>query len=167
MLRGQRLVAEVPVLDIEAHYRGRHCHTQTLHWQNADGSSRRFHYALAPGQLHWDDGDAADSRSLALPSGALQFPLLRAATGRLLQELAGGAGPVVLPNLRVAEQAADFLHPIVSERWVEAQAGAGHYRYFGGEYGDAGAEYWLDEQAIVQRYRWLSPTGLWEIRLQA
>lgn len=171
VLSGQRIVAGVPVLEIRAAYQGSRCITQQLRWQALDAGpdqpSRDLNYRIEGAQLRWSEAGHAAEHSLPLPPGALQFPLLRAASGRLLLNLQRGAGPVVLPNLRVAPTATDFLHPILSERWVEAGSTAGHYRYLGGEYGDAGADYWLNADSILERYRWAAPDGVWEIQAQS
>lgn len=171
VLSGQRIVAGVPVLDIRAEYHGPRCVAQQLRWQGLDAKpdqpARDLSYRIDGAQLRWSEAGRAAEHRLPLPAEALQFPLLRAASGRLLLNLQRGAGPVVLPNLRVAPTATDFLHPLLSKRWVEAGNAAGHYRYLGGEYGDAGADYWLNSDAILERYRWAAPDGVWDVQAQS
>jgi hypothetical protein len=73
---------------------------------------------------------------------------------------------VVLPDIRNPD-GAWFLHPLRSPRHaVAGDQGPRHYRYYGGEYGEAGADYWLDADGFVARYRWVAPDGAWEVELE-
>ena len=172
VLRGQRCVAGQPLLDIEATYEGAECRQLRLRWgPHSAGEAQTLHYVCREPSLHWRrEGDAAD-QTLPLPAGSLLFPLLRAAAGPLLLRLARAPATVVVPCLRDPADAARFLTPRLSERHavlIDEDAATGrHYRYYGGEYGEAGSDYWLGADNRLLRYRWDSPQGVWEVRLEA
>lgn len=162
VLRGQRIVGGQPLLDVTARYHGDACEEFTVTWQP---DARTVGYRRSGAQLEWSEGKGAQRRE-AIPDGSLLFPLLRAATGALLPRLALQACVVVLPDIR-DPAGPGFLQPLQSQRHaLQVSDGPRHYRYYGGEYGEVGADYWLDPDGFVQRYRWPSPQGLWEIALE-
>lgn len=168
-LQGQRCVDDQPVLQAIADYQGSRCYALQLTWQSSpDSAARRFDYQLDDAGLHWCE-QPQNQQLFALPTPCHLFPLLRAASGVLLPQLQGHGGSVVLPNLR-QPQKPDFLQPLVSQRRSQLLAsdikGVQQFAYFGGEYGDQGSDYWLNPQGFVQRYRWLSGHGEWDVQLE-
>ncbi len=159
-LRGERLRDGKPLLRIDARYRSAQCRQMTVAW--CDG--RRLDYRLEADQLRWHS--ASTERQLRCPPDALLFPLLRVAAGPLLRALDDGERCVVLPDLR-RPGVEGFLHPLLSMRHAQRQADVSptHYRYYGGEYGAAGADYLLDARGLLQAYRWASAHGLWQVEL--
>jgi hypothetical protein len=87
----------------------------------------------------------------------------------LIERLAGNPGTVIVPWLRDPRQAEHLLLPLPSQRSatpLETDEGSGRrYRYRGGEYGEDGAECWLDETGLLLRYCWSTIDGRWEVRL--
>lgn len=168
LLRGQRIVDDQPVLDVSARYRGRRCEQFRLHWNGA--LPRSAEYQLLQGELRWKPAQDAAWASAPEAHGCLLFPLLRAAAGPLLGLLAEQPAKVCVPDIRDPDQAEQFLHPLFSQRRAELREGADgaarHYRYYGGEYGDAGADYWVDSHELLTRYRWAAPNGRWEVVLE-
>mgnify|MGYP000518893376 CR=1 FL=1 len=160
-LAGERQVDGRAVLRVEAHYRQGGCQAMALHWEG-EGGPLRVHYRRDQQSLLWWRDNETPSR-LTLPANCQLFPLLRAATGPLLPWLAGGRRTLALPDLH-EPGTARFLAPRLSER--HATGGPEQFRYFGGEYGEAGSDYWLDPQGLVERYRWTAPDGLWEVHLE-
>jgi len=163
LIQGERRISEVPVLRVGAHYVDGACSSCTVQWQPAaaiPGSPR--HYRMFGKDLHWSDDTQQDHR-LSLPAKTLLFPLLRAAAGPLVLALRTQARPVVVPSLHDPEQPT-FLHPRISTRHTR-QLSENHYRYYGGEYGEHGSDYWLNPQGLLQAYRWESADGLWEVSL--
>lgn len=170
-LQGQRRIDGVPVLDVEADYTGARCTRLQLRWQApASAMVRTAHYRLDGAGLHWRFGAGDSLETLALPDGALLFPLLRAATGPLLGQLGTEPRNVVLPDLRDPADAEAFLRPLLSERQVRIDGadddGLHRLRYVGGEYGEAGADCALGPEGLLRHYRWDSPQGVWEVRLE-
>lgn len=165
VLQGVRLLKGTPTLVVEAEYERTSCTAMRVEWLGM-GEPRTVHYRLVDGELDWRDGGRSPQR-VSLPPGCLMFPLLRAGTGPLLRELAMARRAVVMPDLR-APRSAQFLTPLLSERRAERPAGAGgsHYRYFGGEYGEDGSDWWVDSHGIVSRYTWATPQGDWDVRLE-
>lgn len=163
VLRGQRQIAGHLALEVEARYLNHTCTGLRLAWYS-ETSSRVVHYRMQEGALQWRFDAEPAMQTLALPAGTLLFPLLRAASGPLLGALVAAPRTLVLPNIRNPAQE-DYLRPLLSERRAVLQSPQ-HYRYYGGEYGDAGADYWLDENGMVSRYHWQSPRGEWEARLE-
>ncbi len=107
------------------------------------------------------DGQALEETRLP-DDGALFFPLMRVFAGGLIAQLFGaGGGRVLVPAIdRPAEPDTLFV-PQFSERRVELLEGQAPeidgcrcYRYSGGQYGEAGARYWLDKSGLMQHYRW-------------
>lgn len=164
-LQGQRLVKGKPTLIVDAAYLGTECGAMKVEWLGA-GEPRAVQFLLEGGALEWRDGSGPAQR-LMLPPRTLMFPLLRAATGPLLRALLDSTRPVVMPDLR-APRSAQFLRPLLSDRRTGLAAGAGgsRYRYFGGEYGDEGSDWWLDSHGLVCRYQWDTPQGQWDVRLE-
>jgi len=171
VLRGQRCVAGRPLLDIEASYHGTACKRLRLHWQPraADGG-RTLHYRHHEQALHWQQDGSAAEQTFPVPEGSLLFPLLRAAAGPLLRHLTKVPATVVLPCLHDPADGERFLKPLLSARravLLDTAADSGeHYRYYGGEYGERGSDYWVAADDRLLRYRWESPQGLWEVRLE-
>lgn len=163
VLRGQRIAGGRPLLDVTARYGDGACNEFMVAWQPGGAGARTVRYRREGALLEWSEGEAAPQRE-SLAGASLLFPLLRAATGALLVELARGPRGVVLPDIRNPRDAG-FLRPLRSQRRAATGSdGPGHYRYYGGEYGEAGADYWLDADGFVTRYRWDSPQGCWEVR---
>lgn len=163
-LQGQRLVEGQTVLDLTARFDGAHCRSFDMHWSSGD-RSRHGRYALAGTQLQWTlDGVAAQ---MTVPAEALLFPLLRAATGALIRQLDRGPRPVIVPDIRPDSR--QPLAPLLSDREASLMApddaGLQCWRYSGGEYGATGCDCWLDAAGLLQRYRWASPQGVWDVRL--
>lgn len=145
LLTGQRIVQGNTALEVEAQYLGALCSAMRMTWL-ADQPARRA--------------------ELTATQDVLLFPLLRAAAGPLLPLLADGSRTVLLPNIR-NPRTADFLTPLRSIRHATLlDKTARHYRYYGGEYGEAGADYWLNASGLLDHYRWTSPQGEWEARLE-
>lgn len=145
LLTGQRKVNGQTALGVEAQYLGPLCTAMRLTWLS---------------------NKPARHAELQATEDALLFPLLRAAAGPLLPLLAGGPRTVLLPDIR-DPRSAGFLEPLRSVRHARLlDEHSWHYRYYGGEYGEAGADYWLDARGVLARYRWASPQGEWEARLQ-
>ena len=166
VLKGQRLVDGKPALEIEAQYGGGLCSAMRLHWRGSDQDSR-VHYRRCGETLEWRFDDDAGFQVFVLPQGCLLFPLLRAAAGPLVRKLADSPRSLVLPALHNPADSERFLRPLLSARRAVLLDGkAGHYRYYGGEYGEQGSDYWLDQQGLLLRYRWDSPQGVWEVRLE-
>jgi hypothetical protein len=171
LLQGQRLDGDRVLFDIEADYRADLCIALRLRWAtDTPHTAQTLRYAHEGDALRWQrQGDDAMHRE-PLPAGCRLFPLLRVATAPLLPQLATASGWLVLPSLHDPRDDRRFLQPVLSERRAEAGgidiAGAAHYRYFGGEYGDAGCDCWLNAQHLLQRYRWHSPQGHWEVQLE-
>lgn len=163
-LSGQRIVDGRPVLDILAEYRNGRCSEMTLRW-GGDEETGLWHYQQQDDQLVWAR-DGEPPRHLKLPPDCLLFPLLRAATGPLLPRLAAAPCDLVLPRLH-DPFAADFLQPVLSARHAVPSKNPDHFRYFGGEYGAAGSDYWLNPSGLVSRYLWSSPQGKWDVRLES
>lgn len=163
LLRGQRLVDGRVVLDVEAQYDGALCNDLHLCWHTPT-SQHRAQYRYRGIKLEWSFDQQHGVQTLALPADSRLFPLLRAATGPLLKQLSAAPRTVVVPCIRDAT-ADDFLHPLLSSRHAKTTT-AQHYRYYGGEYGDAGCECWLDTHCLLLRYQWQSPQGGWEVRLE-
>ncbi len=167
VLRGRRLLHGRCLLEVTADFRGPLC-TRMLVTLGEPAGVPPFLGFEAEGRLVCRRGDDA-LRSLALPRGCLLFPLLRAATGALLAQLERAPRWIVVPALQTP-QAAQLLRPRLSRRHVkpldDTADGARRLRYFGGEYGRAGAEHRLDADGLLAAYRWPSPQGLWEVRLE-
>lgn len=165
-LEGQRLVKGKPALNIEADYAGSHCVALKLQWHGSN-ATQIVHYKIADDTLEWRLGDGSPQEFM-LPPGCLMFPLLRAGTGPLLRELVKGPRCVLMPDMR-APRSPQFLKPLLSDRRAEQPAGPGgsRYRYFGGEYGDAGSDWWLGQHGLVTQYTWETPQGTWDVRLDS
>ncbi len=170
-LRGQRMVAEQVLLDIDAQYHGAKCVALQLNWKPGKPGCRSFRYQLQGDSLLWQQADEPARHRFQLPPDSLLFPLLRAATGPILRHLTLAPRSLVLPCLRDPDDSRQFLRPLLSARSAEsagtAPNGERHYRYFGGEYGKAGSDYWLTAQGLVQRYRWQTPQADWEAHLDS
>lgn len=162
-LLGRREVGKDALLEVEANYRRGGWLQARIHWRDAR-VRRTVDYRLGDGQLLWRL-DQGEERALALPEDALLFPLLRAATGALLWALRDAPRALVLPCLRDPSDSARFLHPLLSHRRVRPLDGQ-RLLFCGGEYGDTGAEYRLNDLGLVEGYRWNSPQGLWDVRLE-
>ncbi len=114
---------------------------------------------------------------ICLPDdGALFFPLMRVFAGNLIGQLleTGGSGRVLVPAIdRPGEPDSLFL-PRFSERRVELLEGQAPefdgcrcYRYRGGQYGEAGARYWLDESGLLRHYHWQADAeNEWRVSLE-
>lgn len=164
-LRGERRVNGSTLLAVDACYDGGQCTALELRWSG--DRQRHRHYRLHDERVQWREDGSLAWRTQVLPPGALLFPLLRAASGPILQALLERPRTIVLPSLR-DPAAANFLEPELSLRHAQRHADSAdgtHCRYFGGEYGEAGADYWLAADGLVTRYRWASAQGLWEVRL--
>lgn len=170
-LAGERRVEGVVVLSVSADYLDGQCQTMALDWQpESPKAHRHLVYRRVGETLHWSEPGRARQGRLALPATAPLFPLLRAATGFILRTLACKPQTIALPDLRATGDPERFLKPWCSSRRViegAATADGRHYRYFGGEYGEVGADYWLNHGGWVQRYRWAASDGLWEAALLA
>lgn len=167
-LHGQRLLDGKLVLEVAADYQGRHCLGMALTWFAAS-TTRSVIYEMRGETLQWRLDDATDSRIQPLPQGCELFPLLRVAAGPLVQQLLELRRAVVVPNIRPNASEQELLSPLMSERHASLLGHNGeerHCRYYGGEYGTAGSEYWLDARGLLQRYRWESDHGIWEARLE-
>ena len=166
ILQGQRQVDNGPDFSVLAEYSNkRRCVQFLLDWSDKN-NTQRLHYQhdLQADSLRWRRaGESWHSQSLT--SGSLLFPLLRAAAGPLVRELSLGPRDTIVPSLHTPDQPDDFLSPRRSLRHCEAQSSEGHYRYFGGEYGQSGADYWLNPRGILSAYHWQSAHGLWEVAL--
>jgi hypothetical protein len=166
-LCGRRLRDGMPLLAVEADYDGTQCRSLHLRWLAADQTAARtLLYQHDDNGLQWTED--AVTQSIPVPQDSLLFPLLRAATGPLLLHLAASPRWVVLPSLHHAHDASTFLRPLLSQRRAQAMAPGAtawrHFRYYGGEYGEAGSDCWLDAMGLLQRYRWDSPQGVWDVR---
>lgn len=169
-LTSERRVADNVVLQVQARFSGSTCTGMQARWNAAHSCVYDYQLeAVAPDEqlLYWqagnDGNDAQLPGTLKLAGDALLFPLMRAAAGPLVLALAQKPHPVVVPSLHHPEDPT-FLHPRVSQRHAEQQD-AQHFRYYGGEYGSAGSDYWLHPSGLLQAYRWDSPTGVWEVEL--
>lgn len=168
-LLGRRLDGSRVLLEVDARYRGDRCVALRLAADTPTGR-RRLQYRRDDEGLSWFESGAPAATHVALPADAVLFPLLRAATGPLLRTLAVGPCELVLPDLRNPADAGAFLRPLRSLRRVTqvgADAQGSHLRFFGGEYGELGADYWIGADGVVQRYQWSSPHGVWDVRLDA
>ena len=171
LLRGRRQMEGAPLLDIEADYLGARCTGMRLRWHPLPpGESRTAHYRLDGAALYWRFSEDAEAQVQALPADTLMFPLLRAATGPLLGQFGEASRTLVLPSLRDPAGTPGFLRPLLSERRAEAGGvdaeGLRTLRYYGGEYGEAGSDCALGPEGLLRHYRWDSPQGLWEVRLE-
>lgn len=172
LLSGQRVIEEVPRLGIDARYRDHAWQDCALDWLSPQDPWPQTHfYFMREGALRWRAPNDIDDHALTLPSRCLLFPLLRAAAGPLLWALTRTPRWVVVPELKQTVDTRRFLSPSLSERracvGASPQGEQTHYRYFGGEYGENGADYWIDHQGLLRRYTWQAPDGLWECRLIA
>lgn len=167
VLRGERRIGDASVLAVEARYRDELCTEFSVRWHSAARQAGAL-YRLAGQQLMWRLESSAIWQTLELPAGALLFPLLRAATGALLPLLAQAERAVVVPCIR-DPQSADLFTPLVSLRRTQLlgiEAGnLRRYRYFGGEYGEDGADYWCSAAGWVTAYHWTSAQGRWKVAL--
>lgn len=172
LLRGSRHRAGASVFDMEADYDGAICTSLSMIWHRpAAARPLSVHYRRVGALLEYSFADQPQSHTLALAAENLLFPLLRAATGPLLPLLQGGRS-LALPDLRDPTAGSPpLLHPLLSERHSEMLGteadGLQHWRYYGGEYGDAGCDCWLGPHHLLHRYRWASPHGVWDVRLEA
>lgn len=168
LLSGQRIVDGVSLLEVSARYRGRRCEQFVVHWNGA--VPRHAEYQLHQGGLRWKPAAQAAWQAAPEADGSLLFPLIRAAAGPLLPLLEAQPRGVCVPDIRDPDQAQQFLRPLVSQRRAEliegADGAARQYRYYGGEYGDAGADYWVDSHELLTRYQWVSTSGSWEVVLE-
>ncbi len=170
-LTGQRLIDEHAALDVQAEFSGQQCRSLHMRWQaRAQDHARFLSYRMrVDQQLNWQEDDQPTC-TMALPPGTRLFALLRGATGVLLPQLTQTDSQVVLPNLRQPNDYDRFLTPLLSKRRAEPQGGPRlglqHFRYFGGEYGNAGSDYWVDMHGLVQRYCWDTPQGEWTVELE-
>lgn len=161
-LKGQRIVDAHVLLNIRALYEKAQCTDLQLSWQGS-GRIQHWRYRIQQEQLLWACQGGPDG-TLELPGGCRLFPLLRAATGLLLPQLQVESASIVLPDIRQAPGQPGFLHPHISPRRAE-RINEQHWRYYGGEYGEPGSDYWLDEDGLVRAYRWDSPQGRWDVTL--
>lgn len=169
VLRSTRNVEGCCVLAIEARYQERRCHSFRLDWMpEASGAQRSLHYRCEHGQLQWQEPERRQTGELPFPDDHRLFPLVRAASGPLLRDLSIAPATVVLPCLQPNADAEAFLRPMHSRRRAEFldrdDESVDHLRYYGGEYGTTGSDYWVDANDWVQRYRWHAPDGCWEVR---
>ena len=169
---GVKLAAEVRISD-EANAQVR------LSVEGGDMPKVQVMYMLTVGQLrvrHMADGKFLDSE--VDPGGdAVLSPLLRVFQGPTIADLirADGAGTVVVPALDPADPDS-LLTPTFQARRTEMlgveaadtasdHPGLRHCRYVGGNYDDA-AEFWLDDQDRLVRYRFpQADDQLWEVTL--
>lgn len=169
-LWGQRWVNGQAALEVDADYEGLHCRALRLRAQDREGL-RSVQYQHRDDTLHWQLEGDLHSQKLIVPAGCALFPLLRVAAGPLQQLLLAAQRSVAVPNIRATAASTERLQALLSKRHAVLQAqdaqGEQHCRYYGGEYGEAGADYWLDARGLLQRYRWASAQGTWEARLEA
>lgn len=169
-IQARRRVGGRTALSVTADYAGGCCTGLVLHTGD-DGTEASVRYHIARGRLDWQRDSEPAGQALALPADALLFPLMRAGSGWLIRQLAGGARPVVVPDIRPDATPAERLAPIISTRSVQlletTPDGGTRWRVFGGEYGQAGCEAWLDADDRMSRYVWDAPDGRWEVRLLA
>lgn len=170
-LSGQRIVDGVTLLDVLATYQSGLCNSMMLNWQSTSNEpAQTWRYWLLENELHYRPPHSDVDQIFSLRSGSLLFPLIRPAAGPLVRQLAQGETQVVLPCLRDPSDTQNFLHPITSARQTVATKSSAenelqHFRYFGGEYGKTGADYWLNSDQLLDRYLWESNAGRWEVRL--
>ena len=174
ILQGRRIVNGIALLTVDARFKNGAWQQMSLHWAgngagDDPGQHYRLEYRLANNELAWAHAGKSEQR-FALPDNTLLFPLLRAASGSLLSQLAAKPQTLVLPCLRDPQDQAAFLRPIMSQRRAEyvqqLDDDTTHFRYYGGEYGEAGSDYWLNRQGLLQRYVWQSPHGCWDVQLK-
>lgn len=166
-LHGRRELRGKTLFEVDATYVDGACRAFTVHWHDS-ARVRAAHYRIDGHHLRWQVD--ADAQALDLPDDCLMFPLLRAATGPLLRRLIDAPRPVLVPRLH-DPQAPDFLAPLLSTRSVQRHSAPGavpqHLRYFGGEYGDAGCDCWIDAEDRLVRYVWDTAQGRWDVHWQA
>lgn len=174
-LRGERWVADQLVLAVGARFRAGRCESfDVIFHRSPEAKPLTASYQVEGDCLRWRREDAESpgtSTEGQQPFGEQHhlFPLLRAATGMLIEQLSEGPGTVIVPWLREPPHAPQLLLPLESQRsaiLLEGEdRGSRRYRYCGGEYGDEGVDCWLDATGLLQRYRWSTAGGLWEVRL--
>lgn len=167
-LSGQRLAQDRLLLQVDARWHDGAWRSMQLDWHHGT-HAERVDYVLHDDGLHWRRAPAVAARVLAVPPDTALFPLLRVAAGPLLRRLLRGETPVLVPDIRADANDEQRLQPLLSQRRADlrSQDAQGlRCRYYGGEYGDTGADYWLDAQDLLQRYRWVSTRGIWEVRLE-
>lgn len=163
-LQGSRIVDGRCVLEVKAEWRDGAWVSMDVRCQGATGE-RSAEYRVFGTELHWLTHGS--SGVVQLPPGAHLFPLLRAAMGPLVAALARASAPVIVPDIRDLS-APSALEPSITARRAEllgVRDGERHLRCYGGEYGDEGADCWLDDADRLLRYRWASSAGVWEARL--
>ncbi|MGJ8669273.1 MAG: hypothetical protein ACSHXK_07290 [Oceanococcus sp.] len=167
VLSGKRIVNARTCFEVVAEYSNkRRCTGLDLSWIDANGKQNwQYRQQTKPQQLAWRK-EAQDWKLTEATPGARLFPLLRAAAGPLVRELSKQPHVVIVPTLHDPDDTDEFLKPSSSQRYCEQQSSANHYRYFGGEYGEMGSEYWLNTQGLMTSYEWKSAQGLWRVELQ-
>lgn len=167
-LQGQRLVNGKTALEVDAEYDNLRCISMHVCWHGAP-EVRKVHYQRSGDSLHWQMEGAEQPHTAALPPDGELFPLLRAGAGPLVKLLMRSARAVTVPDIRATAGAGELLAPLHSRRHAVLQRedeNGQHCRYYGGEYGDVGSDYWLDKRGLLQRYRWASAQGEWEAQLE-
>lgn len=164
-LSGERIVDGHCVLAVQARYQQRQCNFMRISWQaRPQDDLQNISYWQRHNILNWRFDHESESQRLELPSGSLMFPLLRAASGPLIQQLSEGERCVIVPRLH-DPAAKNFLHPLLSQRRAKATSESHQWRCFGGEYGETGALYQLNALGLTQAYEWQTDQGLWQIKL--
>lgn len=166
-ISGARVVDGKTLLKVTAHYSQRRCTGFKVSWATANDTIQA-RYRLQGEQLIWQRSTDAAEQSLSVPRGTQLFPLIRAASGYLIRNLAHGHCPVMVPNIRPDADANEQFAPLISERSATLEADTAdnsQWRYRGGEYGDAGCKAWLDAHDRMTRYVWDAPDGQWVVKL--
>lgn len=169
ILKGKRIMNKSVLLEIEAHFTEGGWHDLIVSWMPGTPGSRRFEYHLRGDKLEWLEQGVGSKHTEKVPARSLLFPLLRGASGPLLQSLAKRPATVILPTLGSPPDSAAFLQPMHSPRRATLEGAHDttgiHYRYYGGEYGETGSDFWVTRTGIVDRYKWKAADGEWDVRL--
>ncbi len=158
LLAGERRVQGCAVLRVVARYQGVTCQSLRLRWQSHPHQAPRYwHY-------HRDDsglqarGPQGIRTAIETATKFDLFPLLRAATGALLQRLHTETTHIVTPDIGCPATHPGFLHPTLSARSARRLEGTdedpARWIFQGGPYGTRGAEFTLHRCGIPNRYSW-------------
>ncbi len=147
----------------------------SVRWQGDCLIEARFDRAA--GLCFWQR-DGGELQSIALPSAAPLYPLMRIYTGAVIKELAelGGEADIVIPDIRPQTPSAEKLQPLLSSRRCALladdtiviagrQLAAEKWRFVGDQYSDDSV-FWLSHSGRLLRYSWQQdPETAWRVEL--